>query len=64
MASSSSAQSADALYADRENIVSAKGAADLWAADLRRSPSAFDAAWKLARVCYWLGSHAPQPDRA
>lgn len=57
------AQSADALYADRENIASATRAADIWSDEIQRSPGNFDAAWKLARVCYWLGSHAPEKDR-
>jgi tetratricopeptide (TPR) repeat protein len=55
--------SADALYADRTNIASARGAADLWAAELARNPSSFDAAWKLARAGYWLGGHAPESER-
>src|SRR5581483_9168815 len=57
------AQSADALYADRANIASAKQAADIWRAELARNPSAFDAAWKLARDDYWLGGHAPENER-
>jgi tetratricopeptide (TPR) repeat protein len=58
--------SPDALYADRANISSAKQAADLWAADLAgdpQGPSAFDAAWKLARADYWLGGHAAESER-
>lgn len=57
------AQSADALYADREHLVSARKAAAIWTADAARDPRNFDAAWKLARVCYWLGGHAPQAER-
>ena len=57
------AQTADDLYADREHLASARKAADLWAADLARDASNFEAAWKLARVCYWLGGHAPQDER-
>ena len=57
------AQSADALYADRENLASATRAADIWSEELKRAPDAFEPAWKLARVCYWLGSHAREPDR-
>jgi tetratricopeptide (TPR) repeat protein len=57
------AQNADSLYADRQNLASARTAADLWAADLARDPNNFAAAWKLARVCYWLGGHAPQNER-
>jgi tetratricopeptide (TPR) repeat protein len=60
------AQSADALYADRANVASARRAAELWAADVAREtdPAAvFDAACKLARADYWLGDHAPQNER-
>jgi tetratricopeptide (TPR) repeat protein len=57
------AQDADALYADRANLASARQAADLWTAALARDPHPFDAAWKLARVSYWLGGHGPAPDR-
>lgn len=44
----------------REDLDSAARAADLWAA---RAAADFEAAWKLSRVCYWLGTHAPQSDR-
>lgn len=56
-------QTADALYADRENMASARRAMSVLAEDVRRDPSAFEPAWKLARVCYWLGGHAPRPER-
>lgn len=57
------AQTADALYADRESLPSATRAAALWAEDVARDPAAFEPAWKLARVCYWLGGHAPETER-
>src|SRR4051812_42668282 len=57
------AQSADALYADRETIASARRAADIWEEASRTDTGQFDAAWKLARICYWLGSHAPEGER-
>ncbi|MGC4084569.1 MAG: TRAP transporter TatT component family protein [Vicinamibacterales bacterium] len=57
------AQSADALYAERENPASAKQAATLLADDARQHPTAFEPAWKLARICYWLGTHAPEKER-
>ena len=41
------AQSADALYADRANLASARSAAEIW-----RAQDTFDAAWKLARADY------------
>lgn len=49
----------DELYRRREDLASAARAADLWA---ERSRSDYEAAWKLSRVCYWLGTHLP--DRA
>src|SRR6476469_10306837 len=57
------AQSADALYADRENIASAKRAAELYEEASKRDQGQFEAAWKLARTCYWLGGHAPDAER-
>lgn len=33
------------------------------AADARRDPQVFEAHWQLARIDYWLGSHAPEKDR-
>lgn len=57
------APSPDALYADRANLASARQAAALWRARLARDPGAFDAAWKLARVDYWLGGHLPAAER-
>ena len=52
----------EALYKQRENLPSAQQAADIWAA---RSASGkdFESAWKLARACYWLGTHLPEKDR-
>src|SRR5262245_58022883 len=57
------AQNADDLYANRENLASARQAADIWSADLAADARNFAAAWKLSRVCYWLGSHASQGER-
>jgi hypothetical protein len=53
----------DRLYADRTDLVRARRAADLWSAALLRNPRDFDAAWKLSRADYWLGGHAPEPER-
>jgi hypothetical protein len=63
VAESAVAQSADALYADRANLASATTASALWAEALKQDPRDFDAAWKLSRVSYWLGSHAPEKER-
>jgi hypothetical protein len=57
------AESPDVLYADRSNLESARRAADLWAAEMAQPALAFEAAWKLARADYWLGTHAPEADR-
>ncbi len=54
---------ADALYARREDLASAKQAADIWAARLGKNPRDFEAAWKLARARYWLGGHAAEGQR-
>jgi len=57
------APSPDALYADRAHIESAQRAAALWAVELAQNPRSAEAAWKLARAYYWLGTHAPEADR-
>jgi tetratricopeptide (TPR) repeat protein len=49
----------DHLYTDRANLASAQRAAALWEERLARDPKDFEAAWKLARACYWLGGHVP-----
>jgi cytochrome c-type biogenesis protein CcmH/NrfG len=53
----------DALYANREELASARSAAAIWAARLEKDPSDFQSAWKLARARYWLGGHAPESER-
>jgi tetratricopeptide (TPR) repeat protein len=50
----------DDLYKQREDLPSAVRAAELWAG---RSSADFEAAWKLARVCYWLGTHDAEKNR-
>jgi hypothetical protein len=61
--SGSGVQGADALYADRANLASARQAQEMWVADLARDPQNFDVAWKLARADYWLGGHAAERER-
>jgi tetratricopeptide (TPR) repeat protein len=51
------------LYAERANLSSARRAADIWRSALASDPGNFEAAWKLARVDYWLGGHAPEAER-
>lgn len=50
---------ADALYRDREQPASARAAEKVWADRLALDGADFEAAWKLARVRYWLGTNAP-----
>ena len=54
---------ADALYARRDDLSSARKAADIWAGRLARNSQDFEAAWKLARARYWLGGHVADTDR-
>jgi len=54
---------ADALYARRDDLASARQASEIWSARLARNPKDFEAAWKLARARYWLGTHVPEADR-
>jgi TRAP transporter T-component len=42
------------LYRRRDDLSSAMRAADLWA---QRASIDVDAAWRLARACYWIGTH-------
>ena len=54
----------DALYRDRSNSASAVRAAEIWANRVATTASDFEAAWKLARAQYWLGTNGlPQPQR-
>jgi tetratricopeptide (TPR) repeat protein len=53
----------DRLYAAREQLASAREAADIWEARFAGGAADFEAAWKLARACYWLGGHVPQEER-
>jgi len=50
----------DDLYRGRTHRPNAEAAADIWAAT---ADADFDAAWKLARACYWLGSHGTEEQR-
>lgn len=53
----------DALYRRREDLDSARRAAGIWRQRLARRSDDFEAAWKLARACYWLGHHGPEAGR-
>jgi tetratricopeptide (TPR) repeat protein len=50
----------DELYKRREDLASATRAASLWSA---AAATDFEAAWKLARAGYWLGTHLPEAER-
>ena len=54
------AESPDELYRQREDLASAKRAAEIWTANANTE---FESAWKLARAAYWIGGHAPQGER-
>ena len=54
----------DRLYADREHVASAERAAAIWEERLAADSASFESAWKLSRICYWLGGHvAPDARR-
>jgi TRAP transporter T-component len=53
----------DALYTLREDPAKAAEAAAIWAARLKQDPKDFEAAWKLARTRYWLGTHGAEAER-
>jgi hypothetical protein len=53
----------DALYRERATPGSAEAAADAWSARLAANPKDVESAWKLARACYWIGTHGPVAGR-
>lgn len=53
----------DRLYAQRDDLTSARRAAAIWGARSTTDPRDFESAWKLARALYWLGGHAAQEER-
>ncbi len=57
-----SGPSPDALYAERDQPGRARAAARQWQASLDADPSDFEAAWKLARALYWLGTQEGDTD--
>jgi len=50
----------DELYRGRAHRPNAEAAADIWSAT---AGDRFESAWKLARACYWLGSHGTEAQR-
>jgi tetratricopeptide (TPR) repeat protein len=61
-AAPASATDPDELYRRREDPASAKQAVEIFAARAAAGQD-FDAAWKTARGCYWLGTMGPPPER-
>jgi len=58
------AEDPDALYRDRDHLESARKAEAAWARQLAADPRDFDAAWKLSKARYWLGTNGlPEPER-
>ena len=54
----------DALYKNREDLASAKMAADIWAARLAANARDVDAACRLSQARYWLGTNGlPEAER-
>jgi tetratricopeptide (TPR) repeat protein len=53
----------DALYRERATPGKAEAAVELWEQQLKSNPSDFEAAWKLARATYWIGTHGPAASR-
>ena len=52
----------DALYRQRDQAGRAAEAAAIWAARTAHGQD-FDASWKLARACYWIGTQGPENGR-
>jgi len=53
----------DRLYERREDLASVLAAAATWERRLAARATDYESAWKLARACYWLGSHVVQAER-
>jgi hypothetical protein len=51
----------DRLYRERESLAQATQAVEIWAARLEANPGDFEAAWKLSRGHYWLGTNGLPP---
>jgi tetratricopeptide (TPR) repeat protein len=51
---------AAAAYAKRAEAKSAQQAVELYAQALAADPRSEEAAWKLSRAWYWVGSHVPE----
>jgi len=63
LASAVQSDNPDTLYANRTDLASAQRAAAIWEERLTRDSRDFEAAWKLARACYWIGGHVARADQ-
>jgi tetratricopeptide (TPR) repeat protein len=52
----------DALYAERGDYAKAKEARTKYENALAAGEDAYEANWKLSRVCYWIGDHTGAKD--
>ena len=54
----------DVLYKNREHLVSARRATEIWEARLKANPRDFDSACRLSQARYWLGTNGlPENER-
>jgi len=52
----------DALYVERAVLAKAKEARAKYEAALAAGEDAFEASWRLSRICYWIGDHTGAKD--
>lgn len=55
---------ADALFAQRADLEKCRQAIDTYDKVLSADPNNYEALWKLARACYWLGLNSPDDQKA
>lgn len=54
---------ADALFEERADLEKCRRSIEIYKKILEMDPREEEAAWKIARSCYWLGSHSPEAKR-
>jgi len=54
---------ADALWPHRADLQKLKEAMAIYEEILGKDPTNVEALWKLARACWWLGTHSPEAER-
>jgi tetratricopeptide (TPR) repeat protein len=52
----------DALFMERADFLKSKEARSKYEAALAAGEDAFEASWRLSRVCYWIGDHTGAKD--